>query len=200
MKECGIAALHLDEVQDSGGYKTKDSAEAFLQVFRKMMQHKEWPVCFVMTATPEARHLLDLDPTLLRRLKPMHMHPISFVEDGPLVRETEKHLFADAGVVDPSMVAIGEFIKMLMHAVAGRFGVLVEMTIEAVGKCSAESNAEIEIGHFADTYEMRMGCDDELNLFLAQHWTTIDTSTAVQRYQKQRQVERRRPSFAATHK
>ena len=47
----------------------------------------------------------------------------------------------------------------------------------------AEINAEINIGHFADAYEMRMGGDDESNLFLAQHWTTIDTSAAVQRYQ-----------------
>lgn len=194
LKECGIAALHLDEVQDSGRYKTKDSAEAFLKVFRNMMQHKEWPVCIIMTATPEARHLLDLDPTLLRRLKPMQARPITFVEDGPLVRETVKQLFADAGVVDPGIVAMDEFIKILMHAAAGRFGVLLEMTIEAIGECLAESNAEIDIGHFADAYEMRMGCDDELNPFLAQYWASIDTSTALQRYHEQRHVERRAPS------
>ena len=194
LKECGIAALHLDEVQDSGRYKTKDSAEAFLKVFRNMMQHKEWPVCIVMTATPEARHLLDLDPTMLRRLRPMHMRPISFDEDGPLVRETLMQLFQDVGVVDPGLVGLDEFIKILMHAAAGRFGVLVEMTIEAIGECLAECDAEIDIGHFADAYEMRMGCDDELNPFLAQHWASIDTSTALQRYHEQRHVERRTPS------
>lgn len=192
LRECGVAAVHLDEVQDSGRYKTKDSVDPFLKIFRNMMQHKEWPVCLIMTATPEARELLNGDKTLQRRLKPMEMRPMTFKDDGEALRKTLAHLFGDAGLTDPGMLSMDEFIKILIHASAGRFGVAVEMSIEAIGECLAEGEKEIGMGHFADAYEMRMDCDEELNPFVSENWKLIDTMTALQRYEEERQVKRRR--------
>ena len=198
-KEFGVAAVHLDEVQDSGRYKTKDSIDAFLKIFWNMMQHKEWPICLIMTATPEARQLINDDRTLQRRLKPMEMRPMNFVEDGQVLRKTLGHLFDDAGLADPGILSIDEFIKILIHASAGRFGVAVEMSIEAIGECLGEGSDEIDMGHFADAYEMRMDCDEELNPFVSENWKLIDTLTALQRYEEERQVKRRQFSarFAA---
>ena len=48
------------------------------------------------------------------------------------------------------------------------------------------------MGHFADAYEMRMDCDEELNPFVSENWKLIDTMTALQRYEEERQVKRRR--------
>lgn len=192
LKDCEIAAIHLDEVQDSGRYKTKDSVDAFLKIFRNMMQHKEWPVCLIMTATPEARQLINSDRTIQRRLKPMEMRAMTFEDDGQSLRKTLKHLFDDADLADPGILLIDEFIKILIHASAGRFGVAVEMTIEAVGECLADACGEIDMGHFADAYEMRMDCDEELNPFVSENWLVIDTLTALQRYEEERQVKRRR--------
>ena len=145
LKECRIAAIHLDEVQDSGRYKTKDSVEAFLKVFRNMMQHKEWPVCLIMTATPEARHLVNLDEPLRRRLRPMEMRPLTFEEDGQTLRETLMRLFDDAGITDPGILALDEFIRILIHASVGRFGIAVEMAIEAIGECLGHGDKAIDL-------------------------------------------------------
>ncbi len=96
LKLCGVAAVHLDEVQDSGRYKTKDSIDAFLKVFRNMTQDKDWPVCLIMTATPEATDLLNGDKTLLRRIKPMEMRTMTFSDDGQALRNSLKQRFEDA--------------------------------------------------------------------------------------------------------
>jgi hypothetical protein len=40
LKEHGVAAIHLDEVQDSGRFKTSDSIEAFSKRFRNFTQDK----------------------------------------------------------------------------------------------------------------------------------------------------------------
>ncbi|MDD9746879.1 ATP-binding protein [Marinovum sp. PR37] len=192
LKECRIAAIHLDEVQDSGRYKTKDSVDAFLKIFRNMMQHKDWPVCLIMTATPEAEHLINGDTTLQRRLKPMEMRAMTFEDDGQALRETLKNLLDDASLADPGILSLDEFIKILIHTSAGRFGVAVEMAIEAIGECLREGSDEIDMGHFADAYEMRMDCDEELNPFVSKNWSVIDTLTALQRYEEERQVKRRR--------
>jgi hypothetical protein len=193
LKQYRIAALHLDEVQDSGRYKTKDSVEAFLKVFRNMMQDKEWPVCLIMTATPEARHLVNLDGPLQRRLRPMDMSPMTFETDEKVLRKTLMRLFQDAGISDTGILSLDEFIRILIHASAGRFGVAIEMAIEAIGECLCDGDDTIDMGHFADAYEIRMDCDEKLNPFVAEHWSVIDTLKALQRYEEERQVTRRRP-------
>ncbi|MBU2866025.1 ATP-binding protein [Pacificibacter marinus] len=201
-KECGIAGLHLDEVQDSGRYKTSDSIEVFIKRFRNMMQHSNWPICIILTATPEGRDLINHDPTLTRRLRPIEMKPMTFARDGALLRKTIIKLFHDAGVRDAGILQIDEFIKILIHAAVGRFGVAVEMTIEAIGECLEDDNDEIDMSYFADAYALRMDCDEELNPFVSEYWKLIDTMKALQRYDdKKREAvktlnKRRRPSAA----
>jgi hypothetical protein len=41
MKSSGVVAIHLDEAQDVGRYKTSDSIEAFSKRFRNLMQNKD---------------------------------------------------------------------------------------------------------------------------------------------------------------
>lgn len=191
-KECQIAALHLDEVQDSGRYKTNDSMEVFLKRFRNMMQDPSWPVCLIMTATPEARHLINHDPTFTRRMRPIEIKPMTFVRDGSIIRKTLLQLFHDAAKSDAGILAHDEFVKILIHAAAGRFGVAIEMAIEAIGECQANQDDEIDMSHFADAYALRMSCDEELNPFVAENWKTIDTLTALQRFEEDRQQKRHR--------
>ncbi len=191
-KACGIAALHLDEVQDSGRYKTNDSMEVFLKRFRNMMQDRVWPVCLIMTATPEGRHMINHDATFTRRLRPIEIKPVTFAKDGSAIRSALVQLFRKAGVKDSGILSIDEFIKILLHASAGRFGVAMEMSIEAIGECLSDENDEIDMAYFADAYALRMGCDDEMNPFVSEHWRTIDTLSALQRYEEDRQKRRRK--------
>lgn len=192
MKKMGVAALHLDEVQDSGRYKTSDSVEVFSKRFRNLMQDREWPVCLIMTATPEGKMLINHDPTLTRRLRPVEMKPMSFKNDSIVLRKALAELFKTAGILDAGLLAQDEFIKILIHASVGRFGVAMEMAIEAIGECLDEKSREIDMGFFADAYSERMDCDEELNPFVAENWSAIDTGTALQRYEEERR-KRRRP-------
>jgi hypothetical protein len=196
LKDSQIAALHLDEVQDVGRYKTNDSIEVFLKRFRNMMQDPSWPVCLIMTATPEARRLINHDPTFTRRMRPIEIQPMTFVQDGSVIRKTLLRLFQDAAKPDAGILAHDEFVKILIHAAAGRFGVAIEMAIEAIGECQENEDDEIDMSHFADAYALRMNCDDELNPFVAENWKNIDTMTALQRFEDDRQQKRRRAKAA----
>ena len=79
-----VATLHLDEVQDSGRFKTGDSMALFAKRFRNMMQDRDWPVCLILSATPDAKEFINHDPTLTRRLKPIEMQGASVKSEGPL--------------------------------------------------------------------------------------------------------------------
>ncbi|WP_319518989.1 TniB family NTP-binding protein [uncultured Martelella sp.] len=194
MKHNGVVALHLDEVQDSGRYKTSDSIGVFIKRFRNLMQNQEWPVCLILTATPEGRALVTQDPTLARRLRPIEMRPLEFRTDGKDFRHAIRTLLerADLAPAD-ELLAQDEFIKILFHAANYRFGVAMEITIEAIGECLGEKRREIDIGDFAEAYAVRMDCDDELNPFWAENWSVIDTNLALQRHEVDHTRKRRRP-------
>jgi hypothetical protein len=193
MKAAGVVAIHLDEAQDVGRFKTSDSIEAFSKRFRNLMQNKDWPVCLFVTATPEGRALINHDPTLTRRLRPVEIKPITFSNDGTLLRKSVTQLFNNAKIVDDGLLDQNEFMRILIHAAVGRFGVAMEIAIEAIGECFSDDNDIIEMGYFADAYNLRMDCDEELNPFVAENWKTIDTGTALLRYYEEKQPRRRRP-------
>lgn len=191
MKAAGIVAIHLDEAQDVGRYKTSDSIEAFSKRFRNLTQDTDWPVCLIVTATTAGKALINHDPTFLRRLRPIEIQPITFKDQGAILRTSLGRLFAEAKVKDDSLLAQDEFIRILIHAAVGRFGVAMEMSIEAIGECVEDDSDTIDMGYFAEAYNIRMDCDEELNPFVSENWKIIDTGTALQRYEDEKPKRRR---------
>lgn len=190
-----IAAIHLDEVQDAGRHATTTAKSNFAKRFRNLMQNAPWPVCLILSSTPEGKDFVNHDLTLTRRLKVIEIPPTIFKDDGPTLRFAVERLLADAALDDQGMVAENEFIKILIHASAYRFGVAIELAIEAIGEAISNKGQVIDLDHFADAYRLRMSCDDELNPFISEQWKAIDTTMAMQRYldeKKRRPVPKRR--------
>lgn len=63
---------------------------------------------------------------------------MTFKADGPTLRFGVEKLLADAGLDHQGLVDENEFIKILIHGSAYRFGVAIEMTIEAIGEPVAD--------------------------------------------------------------
>lgn len=187
MKLNKVAALHLDEVQDSGRFKTGDSMALFAKRFRNMMQDRDWPVCLILSATPDAKEFINHDPTLTRRLKPIEMQDASVKSEGPLLREAILEMAAKLDLDDDGLTAEPEFIGCLIHAGANCFGLAMEIAIAALGEARSEGEGKLHLGHFANVYYSRTNSDDENNPFLSSHWKTIDTRKAMDRYIAQRQ-------------
>lgn len=185
-----VAALHLDEVQDSGRYTTSDSMRMFGKKFRNLMRHGQWPVCLILTGTLESREFINHDQTLTRRIRPIEILPMTYAEDAQVLRRSAARLVQRAGLSDGGLFAEPEFLKIFMHASAYRFGVAMEMTIEAIGEAMAEGDREISLDHYAGAYYLRMNCADEVNPFMSPHWQAIETTVAMDRMLAQRQEDK----------
>lgn len=177
-----VAGLHLDEVQDAGRHKTKVAKDEFTKRFRNMTQDKDWPVCLFVSATLEGRELINHDSTLARRLRPIEIRPITPESDGKKLREAIRTLLLQSGVVDQAgLIANDEFMQILMHAAAYRFGLAIEITIEAIGEAIFDGVEALELDHFAGAYFTRTNNDDDLNPFMTPHWRGIDTTKVMDR-------------------
>lgn len=182
LKQQRIAGLHLDEVQDAGRHTTDAAKDHFTKRFRNLTQDKEWPVCLFLSATLEARNLINHDNTLARRLKPIEIRPISPETDGEKLRVSVGSLLRQSGVVDQTgLIENEEFMQILMHAAAYRFGLAIEITIEAIGEAFFGRARTLELDHFAGAYFTRTNNDDDLNPFMTPHWRGIDTTKVMDR-------------------
>lgn len=86
-----------------------------------------------------------------------------------------------------------EFLEIYMHGAANRFGIALELAVEAIAEANADGDSVIDLNHFATAYYRRMSCDDDMNPFISKHWRGIDTTRAMDRYSdKQKKVDRRR--------
>lgn len=182
MKRNRVAGLHLDEVQDSGRYKTGDSMALFAKRFRNLMQGEHWPVCLILSATDDAKAFINHDATLTRRLKPIEMQEATLEREGCLIYETLSAFSAKVGLVRDDMLADADFLKILIHAGASCFGMMMEICLEAIGEAVNDGDKVLTVEHFAEAYFSRTNCDYELNPFVSPHWQTIETRKAMDRW------------------
>lgn len=115
---------------------------------------------------------------------------MTYAEDAQVLRRSAARLVQRAGLSDGGLFAEPEFLKIFMHASAYRFGVAMEMTIEAIGEAMTEGDSEISLDHYAGAYYLRMNCADEVNPFMTQHWQAIETTVAMDRMLVQRKEDR----------
>lgn len=137
MKRKRIAALHLDEVQDSGRHKTSKTMNTFAKRFRNLMQDNEWPVCLILPATLEGREFINHDTTLTRRIRPIEILPMKFATDSVVLRRSIDALLKKADLSHGGLLDENEFIKILIPAGASRFGLTIEIVIEVIGEAMA---------------------------------------------------------------
>lgn len=177
-----VAALHLDEVQDSGRYKTSNVFLSFAKRFRNLMQDEDWPVCLILTATLEAKEFLNHEPTLTRRIRPIEILPISAKTEKSLIQSALRDLLSRSKVNDDALFNETEFLKILVHASAARFGILIEIAIEAIVQAAASPTRVVTLDHFAEAYFARSNSDDERNPFVTKRWKDVDTTKIIDRY------------------
>lgn len=182
MKEHRIAGLHLDEVQDAGRYATTETLESFSKRFRNMTQDEEWPICLILSGTLEGRDFINHDGTLTRRLRPIEIRPMTLASEGRFLRDSIAALLEKADFSDEvGLMGLDEFVQVLMHAAAYRFGLAIEMTIEAIGEAVEDRSTSLALDYFAGAYFVRTNCDDDMNPFMTPHWKGIDTTKALAR-------------------
>ncbi|MBR2655738.1 MAG: hypothetical protein IKD58_04480 [Loktanella sp.] len=98
------------------------------------------------------------------------------------MRESVEILLRKSGIADQTGLMVNEeFMQILMHAAAYRFGLAIEITIEAIGEAIFDGVQTLELDHFAGAYFTRTNNDDDLNPFMTPHWRGIDTTKVMDR-------------------
>ncbi|MCK5499861.1 MAG: TniB family NTP-binding protein [Tritonibacter mobilis] len=168
--------LHLDEAQDLARYQTDKERQSVVNTLKSLMENSYWSTGLILSGMPDLKKIVNQDPQLARRLYPVEigrLHAIREVE--PVLDIVQK--YANRAQLDThSSVREAQFAQRLMHAADYEFGLMIELTVQALSKAllTEGTEAPLQLQHYADVYFARSAAIDALNPFLADDFERID--------------------------
>lgn len=189
LRDHGVRILLIDEIQHAEQLATVAEAQKVADTLKRILQDREWPIWLILVGLPDVEKFLRADGSMKRRIRSMAFELMRYPQDAEAAAAVVREI---VGMVpglscaelapDKTLVpdATDEFAGRLIHATAGRFGVLVEYVQDAVHEALIAKDEVLTLEHFADVYDARNGeVVDALNPFIAARWDLIDTSSAV---------------------
>ena len=82
----------------------------------------------------------------------------------------------EPALLHEGMIIVPDFMFILIHVAAYRFGLVVELTVEAVAEVSSNCDTVFDFDHFAVGDFGRTNSANEPNPFILDHWSEIDTT------------------------
>ena len=175
-----VLFLHLDEAQDFSRHNNRNDQHAVISTLKSLMQSPQWPVGLILSGMPELLDLVNMDPQLARRLKPVEHRPIQTGVDGGMIVAAIRQYAAVANVMVGDGLCKLHFIRRLVHAADHCFGLLVEMICEAIGEMILSDEATLSQKSFAACFARRSGCPEGLNPFVVEDFLALDVRTLLQ--------------------
>lgn len=168
--------LHLDEAQDLARYQTDKERQSVVNTLKSVMENSLWPTGLILSGMPDLKKIVNQDPQLARRLYPVEIGRLHAVRDVEPVLDIVQKYAARARIGTQFCVCGEEFAQRLMHAADYEFGLMAEITVQALSKAlfSDGFEARLQIRHFADVFFDRSAAIDALNPFAAEDFARID--------------------------
>lgn len=129
---------------------------------------------------PELLDLVNTDPQLARRLRPVEHRPLKTSVDGGMIVSAIRQYAAAAQVAVDDALGKPDLVKRLLHASDYCFGILAEMICEAIGEVLLAGVGTLSQRSFALCFGRRSGCPDGLNPFIAEDYLAIDVRKLLQ--------------------
>lgn len=169
-KQAGVVGLHIDEAQHMFTDTGEAANRAMLDNFKSMMKDTTWPMILILSGVPElARHLEKDRPTEDRRqlrflLTPIHFEMINPADD---IAELNgmAYSYADKAGVDFDGLSERDFFERLSHGCAYRWGLVIELLIEAFSVCILSGSKTVTREHFVKAFSRIYGLPEGFSPF-----------------------------------
>ncbi|MFC3059731.1 TniB family NTP-binding protein [Paenirhodobacter populi] len=166
--------LHFDEAQDFYINQNAREMQSMINTLKALMQNPDWPVSIVLSGMPQLRNLINMDPQLARRFTPVQFTKFDPALDiTPIVKMVTGYAEAAGLEVGPNLKD-KSFVRRLIYAGDGEFGLTVELLRFAVESALRTGRSAIDLSCFVQGFALRSGCAPDFNPFLREDSTTIN--------------------------
>jgi hypothetical protein len=134
----------------------------------------DWPLQLILSGLPELIPFSQADRQVRRRLKYIHLRPVS-AEDNDLIDVAIRD-YAKAAGLTFGVRAGDELVDRLTHTAHNAMGLAFELLLEAIEIALRGGRKALRLVEFADVYAARTLQAADQNPFISDEWSGIDTS------------------------
>lgn len=180
LRERGVKAIWIDEMQDVLRNNTPKAIQAVQDVLKALVQIDGWPIHTIYSGVPALATFLQGDRQLARRSYVMRYEPVEFPDDAEWIEKiVAAVVLEDCGMTRADDTQTDVFREKLCRAASGAFGQLVEIVQEACFRAADNGQSQVKLSDFSKVYEEMTGCTRRDNIFVAPNWREIVPANAL---------------------
>lgn len=153
----GIIGIHYDECQHMFSDTGHATNRVVLDSFKALLKHSKWPLILILSGVPDLAKHIENDTSSEERgqlrhlLRPVHFGMIDPEKDLDELN-TLAYSYADKAGVNFDKLSDRDFLERLAFASGNRWGLAIEMVIEAFTCCSLAEASKVSMEHFDDAF------------------------------------------------
>ncbi|MFX0546660.1 AAA family ATPase [Roseovarius sp. S1116L3] len=146
----GIIGIHFDETQHIFAGKSDDDRQMTLDSFKTLLKTPDWPLSLIMSGVPElADHIRLLDQTQ-NKVTHLHFDGIDLPQDLSVIHEIVGSYAMENGLEVDEYLLTEDFYRRLAFASALRWGTLIKLTIDTIGKARDSGSTVLKHEHYVN--------------------------------------------------
>lgn len=156
-KRQGVVGIHYDECQHMFSDTGDATNRVVLDSFKTLLKDPKWPLVLILSGVPDLAKHIERDQASEERkqlrflLRPIHfevIEPKRDIEDLNALAYT----YADKARLDFDSLSNIDFLERLSHACSYRWGLVIEMIIEAFTIARLSGSQEVTVEHFSKAF------------------------------------------------
>lgn len=153
----GVVGIHYDECQHIFSDTGTASNRVVLDSFKALLKDPRWPLVLILSGVPDLAKHIEQDHASEERkqlrflLRPIHFDIIKPMRD---LEELNSLAFsyADKAELEFDGLSTVDFLKRLSHASSYRWGLAIELIIEAFIIARQANDQQVSVSHFSKAF------------------------------------------------
>lgn len=155
----GVVGIHYDEAQHIMRSKSETEVLGVLDAFKTLMKSHDWPLMLILSGVPELADYVQREPQLDRLMTRITFGEIDLestperpAADYEVLNEIVGSYAISAGIEVDAGLLTGDFLHRLATAGAFRWGLVIEIVVDAVANAVTRTSGILDRSDFVATW------------------------------------------------
>lgn len=149
----GVVGIHFDECQHVFTTKDSDTNRKMLDSFKSLLKDHKWPLMLIFSGVPSLAAQIAKEEQLAKLLRTVSFEGIDLSRNAD--KEELIHLvfsYGDKAGLEFGDFEMDDFLSRLSFAACKRWGLVIELLIEAFGIALMNGDKVCKIDHFSEAF------------------------------------------------
>jgi len=163
----GVIGIHYDEAQHIMRGKSEAEVLSVLDAFKTLMKSHDWPLMLILSGVPELGDYVQREPQLDRLMTRIEFGEINLAStpgrpapDYDVLNEIVGSYAISAGLDVDAALPTGDFLHRLATAGAFRWGLVIDMIVDAVAHAVARMEGAVDRSDFVAAWCEKTGMNE----------------------------------------